>query len=80
MSKDKVSLTYKNRQLKIMMGRKELPLDKLIDPALIVLSNDELPALKFELIIDKMSIDDIEAFGKWVTLEELRSDNSGKPE
>lgn len=71
MSKDKVTLTYKNRQLKIMLGKKELPLDRLIDPAIIVLSADELPSLKFEIIIDTMEIDDIEAFGRWINSEEV---------
>ena len=68
---DKVKLTYKDRTLKIMLGRKELPLNKLIDPATIVLSADNPPTLHFELIIDSMEIDDINALGKWVTMEEL---------
>lgn len=71
---DKVKLTYKNRRLKIMMGRKELPLNKLIDPATIVLSAGELPTLRFELLIDDMDIDDVNAFGKWVTHKELLDD------
>ena len=72
---DKVKLTYKDRTLKIMLGRKELPLNKLIDPATIVLSADELPTLRFELIIDSMEIDDINAFGEWVTIEQLSGDD-----
>lgn len=67
--KDKVRLTYKDHKLKVMLGKKELPLDRIIDPAVIVLSASELPTLRFELLIDKMEIDDIEAFGKWVKLE-----------
>lgn len=71
---DKVRLTYKNHQLKIMLGRKELPLDKIIDPATIVLSAGELPTLRFELTIDDMDIDDIEALGKFVSMEQLRNE------
>lgn len=71
---DKVKLTYKDRNLKIMLGRKELPLNKLIDPATIVLSADQPPTLRFELIIDGMEIDDINALGEWVTVEELTGD------
>ncbi len=69
--KDRVRLTYKNQQLKIMLGRKELPLDKLVDPAIIVLSAGELPTLRFELIIDDMEIDDVNALGRWVSKEQL---------
>lgn len=78
MNKDKVSLTYKDHKLKIMLGKKELPLNKLIDPAVIVLSADELPTLRFELLIDDMKIDDVEAFGKWVSVRELAEEEVEK--
>jgi hypothetical protein len=71
MSKDKLSLTYKDRKLTIKLGKKELPLNALIDPAEIVLSANNLPTLRFEMLVDNMTIDDIEAFGKYVTKEEL---------
>ena len=72
---EKVTLTYKERQLKVMLGNKELPLDKMIDPAYIILSADKLPTLRFELIIDDMEIDDINAFGKWVEYKDYGTDD-----
>lgn len=72
---NKLSLTYKNRQLKIMLGDRELPLNALLDPAEIVLSAAELPSLRFEMLIDNMEIDDIEAFGKFITNEELTDES-----
>lgn len=64
---DKLKLTYKNHKLKITLGKKELPINALIDPAMIVLSASELPTLRFEMLIDKMTVDDIEAFGKYIS-------------
>ena len=58
-----------------MLGRKELPLSALVDPAVIILSASELPALKFELLIDQITIDDLEAFGKYITIEDLKEEN-----
>lgn len=72
---DKLALVYKNRKLKITFGDKELPLNALIDPATIILSDSELPALRFEMILDYIDIDDMEAIGKIVTLEQIREDN-----
>jgi len=73
--KDKLSLVYKNRKLKITFGDKELPLEAIIDPATIILSDSELPTLRFEMILDYIEIDDMEATGKIVTLEQIREDN-----
>ncbi len=69
---EKLSLTYKDRKLKITLGDKELPLNAILDPAEIVLSGSDLPSLRFEMIIDNMEIDDIEAFGKYVTQHDLK--------
>ena len=63
---DKWSLTYKNNKLKVMLGKKELSLNYLVDPAIIVLSANELPTLRFEVILDSMAIDDMKAFGKYI--------------
>lgn len=71
---DKVKLTYKDRVLKVTLGKKELPLNKLVDPAVILLSADGPPTLRFELIIDGMEIDDVNALGEWVTHKELLDD------
>lgn len=65
---DKIKLTYKNQKLKIMLGETELPLTKIVDPAVIVLSVDEPPTLRFELVVDEMSIDEIKAIGESVSL------------
>ena len=64
--KDKWSLTYKNNKLKVRLGKKELSLKYLVDPAIIILSADELPTLRFEVILDSMVIDDMKAFGKYI--------------
>ena len=72
--KDKVRHIYKDRKLKVMLGRKELPLDKLIDPAVIVLSADELPTLRFELLVDKIDIDELEAIASYTTVDKLREE------
>ena len=71
---DKVKLTYKDRVLKVTLGKKELPLNKLVDPAVILLSADKPPTLRFEMIIDGMEIDDVKALGEWVTHKELLDD------
>lgn len=73
-SKEKVTLVYENRQLKITIGDKELPLNSIIDPAEIILSANEPPTLRFELSIDTMSMDDIEAIGKYVSFDDLKDD------
>lgn len=75
---DKLSLTYKDNKLKITLGDKELPLDVIVDPCYIIISADKVPSLRFEMVIDKMYIDDIEAFGKFVTKEELAEEASNE--
>lgn len=68
---DTLSLTYKNKKLTIMLGDRELPLGAVLEPAEIVISAVDPPTLRFEMVIDDMEIDDMEAFGRFVTKDEL---------